>query len=94
MKEIYGNAWELLCTGEYDALCITTNGMVKKNGECVMGRGIAAQFKKYYPFAPKILGDKIIANGNIFQPIIWNDAFTFFAFPVKHHWAECADINL
>ena len=92
MKEVYGNAWEL--AKDYDVLCITTNGMVKKNGECVMGRGIAAQFKNMYPFAPRILGNKIKKSGNILQPIMWNDEITYMAFPVKHHWAEEADLEL
>ena len=92
MIEVYGNAWEL--AENYDVLCITTNGMVKNNGECVMGRGIAYQFKTKYPFAPKILGDKIKQNGNIFQAIMWNDDITYVAFPVKHHWSEAADFNL
>lgn len=92
MKEVFGDAWELM--KNYDVLCITTNGMVKKNGECVMGRGIAAQFKARYPFGPKILGDKIKANGNIVQPIIWNDEITFMAFPTKHHWTQQSDPEL
>lgn len=92
MKEVYGNAWEL--AKDYDVLCITTNGMVKKDGECVMGRGIAAQFKARYPFGPKILGDKIRENGNIVQAIMWNDEITYMAFPTKHFWYENSDIEL
>lgn len=94
MQEIYGNAWDLMLSGEYAALCITTNGAINRFGECVMGRGIAQQFKIRYPFAPKILGDKIKENGNIFQPIMWNEDITYFAFPVKHIWNQKADINL
>ena len=39
MKEIRGD----LFTQEADTICITTNGFVKANGECVMGRGCAKQ---------------------------------------------------
>lgn len=92
MKEVFGNAWQL--GKDYDFICITTNGMVKNNGEAVMGRGIAAQFKTKYPFGPAILGAKINKNGNIYQPIMWNDQVTFMSFPVKHHWAEKADFDL
>lgn len=92
MLEVFGNVWELM--KNYDVVCITTNGMVKKNGECVMGRGIACQFKIRYPFAPKILGDKINKNGNILQPIMWNEDITFMAFPTKHKWFEKSDLNL
>ena len=36
MKEITGNVWDIF--NDYNALCILTNGDVKQNGECVMGR--------------------------------------------------------
>ena len=68
--------------------------MVKKNGDCVMGRGIASAFKTKYPFAPKILGDKIKENGNIVQKIMWNDDIIFMAFPTKHNWFENSNIDL
>lgn len=48
-----------------DAICITTNGFVKNNGECVMGRGCAAQIKKMYPDFPKLVGNHIKSMGNI-----------------------------
>lgn len=92
MIELIGDVWNL--EKDFDGICITTNGMIKKNGECVMGKGIAGQFKNRFPFAPKILGDKIIKNGNIFQPIIWNPTICYFAFPTKHHWYENSDIEL
>lgn len=92
MKEIYGNAWSL--AKDFDVLCITTNGMVKNNGDAVMGRGIAAQFKTKYPFGPAILGDKIKRNGNVYQPIMWNDTITYTSFPVKHLWMQKADLKL
>lgn len=92
MREIRGNAW--LLAKDFDVLCITTNGMIKKNGECVMGRGIASQFKARFPFGPKILGDKITENGNIVQKIMWNDEIIYMAFPTKHKWLEGSNMEL
>ncbi len=34
-------------------LCITTNGYVKNNGECVMGRGCALEAKTRWPDLPE-----------------------------------------
>lgn len=60
MKEMKGNMLDIEC----DALCITTNGFVKSNGECVMGKGIAKQIKQYFPNIPKDLGKLIKTKGN------------------------------
>lgn len=60
MREAKGNLLAMDC----DALCITTNGFVKANGECVMGRGIAKQVQKYLPNIPKDLGKLIKTGGN------------------------------
>lgn len=55
---------------ECDALCVTTNGFVKANGECVMGAGIAKTIKEIFPWVPKQLGTLIKRNGNKTQIII------------------------
>ena len=89
MKLVYGNLWEKV--DNYDGICITTNGARNKYGQCIMGRGVALDFKRYFPEGPKILGDKIVKNGNIFQPIMWNEAITFYAFPTKHVWVQNSD---
>ncbi len=94
MKEIYGNAWKIF--KDFDALCITTNGAVKKNGACVMGRGIAYQAKKSLPGIDLELGNLIKENGNIVQCIRWNKDMTkvIIAYPTKHHWQQQSDIDL
>lgn len=72
-------------------ICITTNGTVKNNGECVMGRGCAAQAKKLFPKLPKRLGDRLREEGNhthFFEDI------RIISFPVKHNWYEKADLKL
>lgn len=60
MLEDKGNMLTMFC----NALCITTNGFVKRNGECVMGRGIAKQIKSYIPNISHDLGNSILNEGN------------------------------
>lgn len=71
--------------------CITTNGYIKRNGEAVMGRGVAQQAAKRWPSLPLRLGQKIKRHGNIVQPIPgpW-DGYELISFPVKHHWQQPA----
>lgn len=80
-----------------DAICITTNGAVKTNGACVMGRGIAQQARDKFPGIDKQLGKLIDEEGNHVHDLgIWNEATDthLISFPVKHHWREQADIEL
>jgi len=90
MNEVYGDAWELLDKGEYSALCITTNGCLRKSGANVMGRGIALEAKQRFPDIDMELGKLIKANGNIFQYI----GNHLFAFPTKNDWKDKSDIEL
>lgn len=103
MTELIGNLW----LADADVRVITTNGTIKKNGQCVMGRGCAAEAKAKYPELPLLLGKHLKENGNVPQK------FTFLpsrlvackssvpladdvlvSFPVKHHWFQMADIKL
>jgi len=43
MKEVIGNIWNYYNKGNW--IVITTNGTIKKNGEAVMGRGVALEAK-------------------------------------------------
>lgn len=90
MREVTGNLWMYPA----DVRVITTNGTVKKNGECVMGRGCALEAKSKFEFnLADRLGDYITRNGNhvyyIGNPRLW-----LYSFPVKHNWYEKADIAL
>jgi len=91
MLEATGNIWDL----PGDAICITTNGFVKKDGSCVMGRGIALEAKNKFPRIEYLLGELIKNEGNNVYSLFQNkDNFFIFSFPVKHNWWEKADINL
>ena len=77
MIEKKGDIWKI--TGDNDIIVITTNGFVKANGECVMGRGIALAAKKRFGYIPKLLGDYIRKYGN--RPFRLGNGIV--SFPVK-----------
>lgn len=60
MLEITGDLFSQKC----DAICITTNGVVRSDGKAVMGAGIALAAAKKYPWLPDILGNCLTAFGN------------------------------
>lgn len=91
MKEATGNLWKY----PSDAIVITTNGTVKRNGEAVMGRGCAAEAKDRYPTMPTVLGNMLQVTGN--QSYAWAFPMTnivLITMPVKHEWHNQADIRL
>jgi len=92
MIEQYGNIWAL----KGNAICVTTNGFVKKNGEAVMGRGIAKEANEYYPGLSKTLGGFIKLYGNHVFPLYFDGQSDqiILSFPVKHNWFETADMEL
>lgn len=105
MKEIRSNIWNYGA----DWIFITTNGTLKNNGACVMGRGIAREAKTRHPNIDFELGKAIRERGNVIINIgpysMYYDENTrsfqevsriyqLFSFPVKHNWWEKADIGL
>lgn len=96
MLEVTGNLW----TYPADVRVITTNGTVKKNGDCVMGRGCAAEAKQRWLQLPLVLGERITKLGNVvhflgeFKNADLKTMFGLWSFPVKHQWHEKADLTL
>jgi len=91
MREITGDLFK----EEADATVITTNGFIKKNGEGVMGRGVAFQMKQKYPHAPAWLGNHLSRNGNhVGLCNLPKEGRCFVWFPVKHHWNDKAEFGL
>lgn len=93
MKEVKGDAfktWEWYGSNDEWLLCITTNGTVKKDGDAVMGAGIAKQAKEIFPWIPAQLGQFLSKYGNRMCYLGCN----LITFPVKHNWYEKADIQL
>lgn len=89
MKEIAGNIWDYYDRGHW--IVITTNGTVRKDGACVMGRGVALEAKKRFPKLPFQLGERIKTMGNRLHP--FPDS-RLFCYPVKWQWFEKADLCL
>lgn len=90
MKEITGNLWD----GEYNFAtwrCITTNGFRKKNGDGVMGAGVAKEANARYPGLARDLGDHILYYGNVLYPMLEH---RLIMFPVKYNWWEAASLEL
>ena len=77
-----------------DAKCITTNGFVKKNGEAVMGAGVAHQAQQRFAHFPETLGWALQNWGN--KVIILDEigGVAYIAFPVKYNWGEKANLEL
>lgn len=101
MLEERGNIWHK----QGDAICIATNGFVKKNGNAVMGRGIAKEASIKFPDLPYYLGRRIDKQGNHLH-VFWELdrhydgeegtewSRDIVCFPVKHKWFEEADLEL
>jgi O-acetyl-ADP-ribose deacetylase (regulator of RNase III) len=79
MLEEKGNIWEYSA----DAICITTNGIVGANGCLIMGKGIALDAKKEFPNIDRLLGQWVLAHGNV-PCFLWPQAV--ISFPTKNHW--------
>ena len=85
------NIFESACT--YDAICVTTNGIVNRQGKLVMGAGLARQFNKNYPGLDYELGQKINTYGN--QPfLVYKKKQAIVSFPTKNNWKDKSDIEL
>ena len=92
LLEQKGDLWELAKIP--NILCLSTNGFVKKSGECVMGRGIAKEAKDRFPAIAKDLGRAIQLGGNNVEDLGPYGNYYIFSFPVKHNWWEKADPKL
>lgn len=77
---------------QLDAICVTTNGIVKSNGELVMGAGVALAFKNKYPTLPKDLGSKVKGYGN--KVHYFHNSPFIVSFPTKHDWKNPSDMDL
>jgi hypothetical protein len=90
MREIKGNLWDF----EAEAVVITTNGTVKNNGECVMGRGCAREAADKFPGLAKELGELIEEFGNRVFALGGHGERYLYTFPVKNNWWEIANLDL
>lgn len=77
----------------YDAICVTTNGICKKDGRLVMGAGVARQFRDNYPGIDHTLGKKVTTYGNI-PFLIYSKKQAIISFPTKYDWKNKSNIDL
>lgn len=79
------------------AVCITTNGIVKRDGHAVMGAGIAKQANQMFNLSEK-LGKllKIHGNHTLYMGTVhaYGKFYSLFTFPTKHDWRNNSDIML
>jgi hypothetical protein len=87
MKEITGNLFDQTWA---DAICITTNGFIKRNGEAVMGRGCAATATRKFPTIASELGKNLMSVGNLPTELVRTQDYTVFSFPVKRRSGLCS----
>jgi len=87
MREISGNIWEYQKTA---IVAVTTNGQVTKKNAAVMGRGVAAQAARLFPWFPEKLGACILKNGNHVHYLEEN----LVSFPVEASPYEVPDLRL
>lgn len=102
MNVINGNILSTEVLQTYDAICVTTNGVRKRNGEAVMGAGVAKAFASKWPQLPGRLGERL-ANGNVVHPLHchWEkvgathlNKILIMSFPTKDDWREDSKLPL
>lgn len=89
LREEHGDLWARHAAGFW--VGVTTNGVTRRDGACVMGRGVAKEAATRFPGLPYALGAMLRRDGNhvCFFPV-----YRMITFPVKHHWREPADLQL
>ena len=96
MKVIKGDIFSYI--GKADAICVTTNGIVKKDGSLVMGAGNAKLFSNRYPELAKVLGNKIKSSGKniVFKGVEAKDnqGTYVLSFPTKEDYRSKSDLEL
>ena len=76
-----------------DAVCVTTNGIVKRDGSAVMGAGIARLADAKYKLASK-LGAMLKKSGNHCSDMGLYDNKHIVTFPTKKHWKDMSSLTL
>lgn len=83
-----------------DAICFTSNGVIKKNGRLVMGAGVAKAFRDKFLNLDWQAAQSVKEHGNICQIVgaarksQQSKYAEIVAFPTKHHWKDNSDIKL
>lgn len=93
MQDVRGDLWK---QGQADALVITTNSTLKRNGEIVMGAGCAKEAAEMFPELPRLLGKRWEFNAHSLG--VWPDfhhgSAVIVTFPTKNQWWDKSDLSL
>jgi hypothetical protein len=98
-----GDLWSRLGghhRGGLNAILVSTNATVRKDGHLVMGRGAALEATKIWPDLPFFLGSIIKDRpeyGVVFAPGVYpmqKWGVLMGAFQVKYHWSNDATLDL
>ena len=89
LRYCFGDIWNHHKNGAW--ICVTTNGTIRGDGACIMGRGVALQAKQRYPQLQYEIGANISCNGNHCYVL---EKYRIITFPVKWCYNNKANINL
>lgn len=73
----------------HDAVCITTNGCIKKDGRAVMGKGIAKEANTRYQLDAELAKHlkQLVNIPHVFLQKGEHNCF-LISFPTKEHWRD------
>lgn len=87
-----------LSQNEHEAAVVTTNGVIRKNGDAVLGKGQALEAKKLVPGLEHQLGEYLRRYGNraFYMGVhrVGDRLTSLVTFPTKHHYRDNSDLNL
>lgn len=89
VRECPGDLWQFYAVGE--VIAIPTNGIVKSNGDAIMGAGLAKDAASRFPDLPKWLGDRLKQFGNV--PVYFR-TLRLITLPTKHDWKDLSSLTL
>jgi hypothetical protein len=89
LHELTGNLWTYHEAGAW--IAVATNGIVKSNGQAVMGAGQAKEAATRFPTLPRQLGTKLRVSGNV--PHEFPD-IRLITWPTKDHFGHPSQLPL
>lgn len=90
MIELIGDIFQ---QRDADAICFTSNGIVKSDGTLTMGAGIAKSFRDRYKGLSDLAGKWVKTSGNCVG-VLTNTKPHILNFPTKKHWKEPSSLML
>jgi hypothetical protein len=94
VKTLNGNILSDEILEQADAICIPTNGVIKKDKTAVMGAGLAKQALIKWPLLGKLLGLHLRMNGNTLVPLLASGDCWILNFPTKTNWKDPSSLVL